>query len=295
MSNRTSACLTWLHVRPRRAQPPGAALMLAVLSSAILAACAGTTAGGGYGNTPGSNRPQPTSTSIIYTVTNVNPAVIAAIGMGGIQNPIVAVPSSAAGGPLVSNGKPAILYIGAGYSPYSAAERWSIIVALSRFGTFSILRLTTSSNTDVYPNTPTFTFYGTSYASAYLDFQSVELTGQDQNATLQTPTNAQQNLMSIYDSSQYVGSGLAGGIPFIDFGNQYVVVSSGFSPQLLSGQTQQGIASRLSNANDPITQAIVGNANWLTAAICKLTNNQPGSICTAGPIPQIEAQLPKER
>src|SRR5215471_17073708 len=39
------------------------------------------------------------------------------------------------GAPLTSGGKPEMLYIGAEYCPYCAAMRWSMAVALSRFGT----------------------------------------------------------------------------------------------------------------------------------------------------------------
>jgi len=42
-----------------------------------------------------------------------------------------------------------------------------MIIALSRFGTFSGLSTTHSSTTDEYPGTPTFTFYGSSYRSKY--------------------------------------------------------------------------------------------------------------------------------
>ena len=233
--------------------------------------------------------------SVANAVTNVSPQVINTVGTGSLADPIHAIPSSAGGGALVSNGKPVVLYMGAEYCPYCAAERWSTIVALSRFGTFSNLHLTTSSSTDVYPDTPTFTFYGSTYTSKYIVFQSVEGTTRDQNTTLQTPTAEQQKLMDTYNVPQYIGGTTAGAIPFIDFGNQYAVSGAGFVPQILGGQTQQDIASKLSNATDAGTQQIVGNANYLTAAICKLTNNQPGSVCTTGPIPGIEAQLPKSQ
>src|SRR5207302_7512423 len=81
-------------------------------------------------------------------------------------------------------GKPQILYIGAEYCPFCAAERWSLIVALSRFGTFQHLQLTTSSASDLYPNTSTFTFYRSAYTSPYLDFQSVEEATRDQDIPL---------------------------------------------------------------------------------------------------------------
>ena len=41
--------------------------------------------------------------------------------------------------------------MGAEYCPYCAAERWSMIVALGRFGTFSGLQTMRSSSTDSRP------------------------------------------------------------------------------------------------------------------------------------------------
>jgi hypothetical protein len=55
--------------------------------------------------------------------------------------------------------------------------------------------------------------------------------------------------------------------------------------------TWQQIAQSLSDAQGPQAQAIIGNANWLTAGICKLTGNQPGSVCGAAPIATLEGQL----
>ena len=53
---------------------------------------------------------------------------------------------------------PAMLYYGAEYCPYCAAERWAMTAALSRFGTWSELKITASSHTDVFPRpTPSAT------------------------------------------------------------------------------------------------------------------------------------------
>src|SRR5258706_4760621 len=107
---------------------------------------------------------------------------------------------------------PEVFYMGAEYCPYCAAERWPMIIALSRFGTFSNLKTTSSSSSDVYPNTPTFTFHGATYTSQYVDFVSVETTDRNQN-TLETPTAAQQALVNQYDTG--------GSIPLVDFCNPY--------------------------------------------------------------------------
>src|ERR1022692_1312734 len=73
---------------------------------------------------------------------------------------------------LVADRKPEVVFVGAQYCPYCAAERWALAVALSRFGAFSGLQLIRSSSTEVYPNTATLSFYRSSYSSKRLVFVS---------------------------------------------------------------------------------------------------------------------------
>ena len=98
--------------------------------------------------------------------------VLEKVGAGSVTSP----PSAISGTPLTAGGKPEMLYIGAEYCPYCAFERWGMIVALSRFGSFSGLSTVHSSSTDQFPNTPTWTFYKSSYTSKYLTFTTVEQT-----------------------------------------------------------------------------------------------------------------------
>ncbi len=242
--------------------------------------------GSGQTTTGGAVPPQ-----VLNDVTQVNTNVFKQVGNGGLTNPLRPITGAT---PLVgANGKPEMLYIGAEYCPYCAAERWSMVVALSRFGTFHNLQLTQSAGApEVYPDTNTFSFYGSTYTSQYLNFSSVELTTRDSNTPLQTPTAQQQQLMNTYDAPPYVPANEAGGIPFIDVANQSYTVSAGYNPQLLAGLTWQQIASKLNNPSDPVTRAIVGNANYLTNAICKATNNQPAAVCTSAPITRIGAPSP---
>jgi hypothetical protein len=171
-----------------------------------------------------------------------------------------------------------------------------MINALSRFGTFTGLTTTHSSSTDAYPNTPTWTFYGSSYTSKYLAFTSVEETtnyrqGNSTNTstpyvTLQTPTAAEDALGQTYDSS--------GSIPFIDLANRYVEVGNlqPYGPQLLAGKTWAQVAAAMSQPASAIGQAAIGNANYLTAAICKITGNVPATACTPT-IKTLEGNLAK--
>ena len=52
------------------------------------------------------------------------------------------MPASIDAPALTADGKPEVLYVGAEYCPFCAAERWPVVVALSRFGTWSGLSAT---------------------------------------------------------------------------------------------------------------------------------------------------------
>jgi thiol-disulfide isomerase/thioredoxin len=223
--------------------------------------------------------------SLVADVTSVPASVLDTVGGGDLAADGM---TKVNGTPLTADGKPELLYIGADFCPYCAAERWAMIIALSRFGTFSGLSTIHSSSTDAYPNTPTFTFYGSSYTSRYLTFVSVEETKNYRQGnststsvpyvTLQTPTAAEQALANTYDPGSD-GSP----IPFIDIGNKYVEVSNlaPYGPQDLTGLSWTQIAAALRDPSSAIAQGIDASANYLTAGICEMTGNQPASACTS--------------
>jgi hypothetical protein len=233
-------------------------------------------------------------TQVADKVTSVPASTLDAVGDGGApwQSLGSGVITKTTGSPalLTENGKPEMLFIGAEYCPYCGAQRWAMIVALSRFGTFSGLSTVHSSSTDAYPNTPTWTFLHAKYSSPYLTFTSVETTTNVPStaadaingyAPLQTPTAAQEALESKYSS---------GTIPFIDFGNKYVSVGASYLPSVLAGLSWSQVATDLSNPNSPVAKAVDGTANYITAAICKMTGNQPASACTPT-VKSLESQL----
>jgi thiol-disulfide isomerase/thioredoxin len=204
--------------------------------------------------------------------------------------PSVVPPSRVTGSGTVlraADGKPEVVYVGAEYCPYCAAERWAVAVALSRFGTFSNLTGTHSASDDVYPDTQTLSFYGSNYSSPYLDFQAVEeATNQRSGATyrsLQTPTASQSALLSAYDQ--------AGSIPFVDIGNKYVITGASFSPQVLQGMSRTQIAAQLSDSSSAVAQQIDGAANYITAAISSMTGSKPISIASSSVIAGIAQRL----
>ncbi|MGH3186107.1 MAG: DUF929 family protein [Streptosporangiaceae bacterium] len=229
-------------------------------------------------------------TAVVDKVTTVPASVLNAVGDGGGQ--VSGKPISIPGSALIANGKPEMLYIGAEYCPYCGAERWGMIVALSRFGTFTGLATVHSSSTDVYPNTPSWTFLHAKYTSKYLTFTPVEEcsnipnggTSCDGYTTLQTPTSAQEGLITKYDTPTYVpgmSSTDEGAIPFIDFGGKYIISGASYNAQLLQNLSWSTVASDLHNASGTVAMGADGTANYITAAICSMTNNQPATACTA--------------
>jgi Domain of unknown function (DUF929) len=229
----------------------------------------------------------PLPPSVLHSITNPSSGTYATVGTGGQTSPW----SRLSGATGLNTSPPELLYAGADYCPYCAFERWSTINALSRFGKFSNLSLMKSSSTDIYPSTNTFSFYNSSYSSPYLTFTPIEETDRNQVA-LQTPTPAQSTIISTYDTS--------GGIPWMDLANRASTDSPGIlagvlhvtpSDQQSAALSWSQIAAKLGNPSSPQAQAVFGRANWLTAGICKATNNKPASACSAAPIPSLESKL----
>jgi thiol-disulfide isomerase/thioredoxin len=216
---------------------------------------------------------------VVSSIAGLPATELDAVGTGSANNLIKRVSGASLTGP---NGHPEVFYLGAEYCPYCAAERWPMIIALSRFGTFSGLKTTSSSSSDVYPNTPTFTFHGATYTSQYVDFVSVETTDRDRNP-LESPTSAQQALANQYDTS--------GSIPFVDVGNRYAFSGAMYLPDVLSGMSWQAVADSLAQPSSPQAKAILGSANLITAAVCKLTADQPATVCSSSTIQSIEKTL----
>jgi len=232
--------------------------------------------------------------SVGKDITSVPASTLNAVGVGSVPSYMTSAEGGAppispisGGGSLTSGGKPEMLYIGAEFCPYCGAERWAIAQALSRFGTFTTqLRGIHSSSTDVDPSTPTLTFYKSSYSSKYLTFTPVENENESQGP-LQATTSAQEALWKKYDT----GSDGSTGYPFIDFGNKYVLKLPNYDPGVLAKMTWAQVATAMHNPSSAVAQGADGSANLITAAICKMTNGQPGNVCTAAGVVKASGSL----
>jgi thiol-disulfide isomerase/thioredoxin len=245
------------------------AVLAIVVAFVVIKAFSGTASAGS--NTATANA------SVVSDLTSVPASTLKTVGKGSAltynAKPMIPITGPA----LTENGKPEVLYMGAEYCPFCATERWAMAEALSRFGTFTGLKFIHSDPTDVYPNTPTLTFYKSTYTSKYVAFTPVEETTVSKQ-TLQTPTAAQDALDAKYDVPPNTSE--AGSIPFVDIGNKFMLSGAQYDPQLLQGKSWAQVAAALKDPSNPIAQGADGAANTFTAAICRLTNNLPATACT---------------
>ncbi len=221
--------------------------------------------------------------AVVHGLATIPAATFDTIGYQSAVGGLKRIP----GTPVTQNGKPLVVYLGADYCPYCAAERWPLVTALQRFGTFTNLGATHSSSVDVFPNTPTFSFHGAGYASKYIAFNGVEVaTNQVQGnayAPLDTPTALESSLAHKFDAG--------GTIPFTYLGS-FAGTGASYNPQILAGMTMAQIAQAARNPVSPQSQAILGTANMFTAAICKQTGGQPASVCSAPGVTAAAKHLP---
>jgi hypothetical protein len=262
----------------------------------------------GQGNKPAVQGPPadgPTGTALAAVtrdLTTIPAAVLDKAGTGSLTGEGIGSMGASGGGylipvtgsPLTASGKPEVLYVGADFCPYCAATRWPLIIALSRFGTFSGLAPARSAVTngagqpEVYQATPTWSFAGSRYSSKFLAFTGVETATSTPDpktggyTALQSLTPGQQQVMGSHDPGQ--------SIPFIDIGGKYVQMSSlaPYGPQSLQKLSWQQITAALRDPSTSLAKQVNASANYLTAAFCTLTANHPATACT----PAVQALQP---
>ncbi len=244
-------------------------------------------AGAPAASTPsGAPTPTPAAPAVVKAVTTIPESVYDAVGVESADATLTP-PTLLHGQPrLSSGGKPEVVFVGDEFCPYCAAERWAVVAALSRFGTFGdTLYATQSGPNEAFPSTPTFTFEGTRYRSKYLTATLVEHYGDQKDgagtayAVLERLSPGVRALLARYDRRT---PGAPGGVvPFVDVANEAVVSGGEFSPAVLQQLNANEIATGLTDPKDPATQAIVASANYLSALICHADGELPATVCAS--------------
>lgn len=223
------------------------------------------------------DRPAPQTGPVSPTVNSqVGSVPVTVLNQVGAGTNTVA-PSVMNSAPLTEGGKPKVLYIGAEFCPFCAADRWPLAVALSRFGTLNGVGQLTSSESKI----ASLSFQGASLTSSTIAFSGYEIEDQ-QHKPLDTPPPADAQIYQTYGDQSF---------PFVDIGGRYLVNTGSYDPSVLSGKTQEQIAAALSDPKSDIAQAVDGTANVFTAAICKTTNGAPAAVCNSAGVQAASSKL----
>jgi hypothetical protein len=241
----------------------------------------------------------PAPSSLVSTMTSVPASVYDTVGVSSPATPVQAPQPTGSGTTplwLAAGGaapKPVVFFYGAEFAPYAAVQRWPLILALSRFGTFNQLGLMQSSASTAFADLSTFTFWNASstpsYTSKYLNFESVERysslnpTG-GRYLSLQRPDAKQAAAIATYGQT-------ADTFALTDVANRYILNGASFAPGVLAGLSQSQIAGDLSLPASPLTQAIVTAANEITAAICAVDNDKPSAVCDSHAVVVADQEL----
>ena len=198
------------------------------------------------------------------------PSVVDAVGSGGQSGEMIRLPASAK--LPATDGKPLVVFVGAEYCPYCAAERWVMVMWLSRFGTFKqslrdsvVIHRRLSRHRYLHVLQVDRTRARTSTSAPN------EIEDRNQQP-LQTMSAGDPNIFTKYDDPPYTIAAAA---------SSHSSTSAGCSPSTPRAtsratlQACRGARSQRSSATraSTVTKAIIGNANILTAATCIATGD----------------------
>jgi thiol-disulfide isomerase/thioredoxin len=171
-----------------------------------------------------------------------------------------------------SSGKPLIFFMGAGFCPYCASERWAIVRALYNFGSWQGLIETTSAEHDEkYLSIATLDFSRAKYTSDYLEFIGRE-TADRNFEPLQELTEKDYEIIDTFNPDQI--------IPFLLIDGQFMQVGSGYSPQLLEGMDHAKVMREIENSASLLGYTIKTETDNITAFICKSISGR-ANICNS--------------
>ncbi len=237
-------------------------------------------------STSPTRRPQPTSAvevaSYLEPGLTVPDATLAAVGLPTAVTPPAPVAHART---LGSHGRPAVVLVESDHCPYCTLERWAVLVALSRFGTFTELGSTVSSPAnDVFPGLQSWTFTGARFHSPSLSFDPVEL---DARFEVPAGTRLDGPQAQTWAAAKRAG----GGVPYLSIGGRYRSIGAIANPAVLVGLTSTQIAHDLNDPTSSVAKVIDGSANYLIAAMCEVATGTPPPICATRTIQDASLDL----
>lgn len=282
------------HKRPAWMSWAAVGVAVAVVAVLVLVKVIGGSTSTASASDASGRHPAPAPASLVSALATIPASTFNSVGTDAQPAPFTV---TAHQDPLALDGKPQFVYEGGEFCPYCALMRWSMISALSRFGTFSGLKLMSSATTD--GDIPTFSFVGARYTSKYVTFTPYEAEDRLQQP-LQTPPGYVDKLYAKYDGNGATPAApfnpsSSAGIPFLDIGNKYVAAGDPSAMAAIfaqygvldnGGPGRAAIAAALRNPSSAVGTTIyakvfIAQANYISAAICALDGGKPASVCSS--------------
>lgn len=180
------------------------------------------------------------------------------------------------------SGKSLIFFMGAGFCPFCAAERWTIVNALSNFGKWEGLVETTSADHDEkYLNIPTISFTHAKFESDHVEFVGRE-TADRNFEPLQELGEKDFEIVDTFNPDQI--------IPFLLIDGQFMQIGSGYSPKFLEGMDHAKVRFELANPVSPVGKAIRTEIDIITALVCKSIGGK-ANVCNSDNIKSISSVI----
>ena len=180
------------------------------------------------------------------------------------------------------SGKSLVFFMGAGFCPFCAAERWAIVNALGNFGRWEGLVETASAGHDEkYLNIPTVSFARATYESDYVEFVGRE-TADRNFEPLQELGEKDYEILDTFNPDQI--------IPFLLIDGQFMQVGAGYSPQILEGMDHVQVRAELANPASPVGKAMKAEIDNITALVCKSIGYKAGA-CSSDSIKSLVGKI----
>jgi len=182
--------------------------------------------------------------------------------------------------PTKRNGKLFVLFMGAEYCPFCAAERWAIVRALQKFGQWNGLKQTMSAARDEpFLNLPTYDFTEAIYTSSHVEFMARELKDREFKP-LQRLLKPEEKLVDKYNREKE--------IPFVLVGGRFMQIGAGFSPKILIGHTFRQTETELKKIESEIRKTIDAEGNIIAALLCSA--GLPPEVCKETGVAELVTQ-----
>ena len=181
-----------------------------------------------------------------------------------------------------SAGKSLVFFMGAGFCPYCAAERWAIVEALKNFGMWEGLVDDRSAGHDEkYLNVPTLNLVRAKYTSQYVEFVGRE-TADRNFEPLQEMDEKDYEILDAFNPDQI--------IPFLLVDGQFMQVGAGYSPKLIEGVDHSGVRAKLEDPESEAGKAIREEIDNISALVCKSIGGM-AKVCNSENIKRLASKI----